>query len=46
MDADGDALAAKQAGATRYCMGAAWREVKDRDMDARNGGRRSWAWKA
>ena len=37
MDADDvlkDALAAKQAGATRYCMGAAWREVKDRDMEA------------
>ena len=25
---------AKQAGATRYCMGAAWRNPKDRDMDA------------
>ena len=29
-----EAQAAKQAGATRYCMGAAWREPKDRDMDA------------
>lgn len=28
-----DASAAKAAGATRYCMGAAWREVKARDMD-------------
>ncbi len=28
-----DAKAAKAAGATRYCMGAAWRDVKDRDMD-------------
>jgi biotin synthase len=25
---------AKERGATRYCMGAAWREPKDRDMDA------------
>ncbi|OWW04114.1 biotin synthase [Rhizobium sp. R72] len=25
---------AKEAGATRYCMGAAWRSPKDRDMDA------------
>lgn len=25
---------AKQAGASRYCMGAAWRNPKDRDMDA------------
>jgi len=24
---------ARDAGATRYCMGAAWREPKDRDMD-------------
>ncbi len=24
---------AKDAGATRYCMGAAWRDLKDRDMD-------------
>lgn len=28
-----EAKRAKQAGATRYCMGAAWREPKDRDMD-------------
>lgn len=27
------ARAAKQAGATRFCMGAAWRSPKDRDMD-------------
>jgi biotin synthase len=26
------ALAAKTAGATRFCMGAAWRSVKDRDV--------------
>ena len=25
---------AKDAGASRYCMGAAWRSPKDRDMDA------------
>ncbi len=25
---------AREAGATRFCMGAAWREPKDRDMDA------------
>lgn len=30
----GEARKAKAAGATRYCMGAAWREPKDRDMDA------------
>lgn len=24
---------AKQSGATRFCMGAAWRELKDRDME-------------
>ncbi|PCI86105.1 MAG: biotin synthase BioB [Hyphomicrobiales bacterium] len=24
---------AKEAGATRYCMGAAWRDLKDRDVD-------------
>lgn len=30
----GEARKAKVAGATRYCMGAAWREPKDRDMDA------------
>jgi biotin synthase len=29
-----EALKAKEGGATRYCMGAAWREPKDRDMDA------------
>ena len=28
-----EARRAKDAGATRYCMGAAWREPKDRDMD-------------
>lgn len=28
------AIAAKQAGATRFCMGAAWRELKDRDVPA------------
>ncbi len=28
------ARAAKASGATRYCMGAAWREPKARDMDA------------
>lgn len=28
------ALAAKEAGATRFCMGAAWRELKDRDLPA------------
>jgi biotin synthase len=28
------AQAAKNAGATRYCMGAAWRELKDRDVPA------------
>lgn len=28
------ALAAKEAGATRFCMGAAWRELKDRDVPA------------
>ena len=26
------ARAAKEAGATRYCMGAAWRDLKDRDV--------------
>jgi len=26
------AVAAKEAGATRFCMGAAWRELKDRDL--------------
>ena len=29
-----EARKAKAAGASRYCMGAAWREPKDRDMDA------------
>lgn len=28
------ARAAKEAGAARFCMGAAWREPKDRDLDA------------
>src|SRR6266568_8619119 len=28
------AAAAKAAGATRFCMGAAWRGPKDRDLDA------------
>jgi len=28
-----DAQAAKAAGATRFCMGAAWRSPKDRDLD-------------
>ena len=28
-----EARKAKDAGATRYCMGAAWREPKERDMD-------------
>jgi len=28
------ALAAKAAGATRFCMGAAWRSPKDRDIEA------------
>lgn len=28
------ARAAKDAGATRFCMGAAWRSPKDRDLDA------------
>src|SRR5215472_3361954 len=27
------ARAAREAGATRFCMGAAWREPKDRDLD-------------
>jgi biotin synthase len=30
----GEARKAKESGATRYCMGAAWRQPKDRDMDA------------
>ncbi|MEX0365058.1 MAG: biotin synthase BioB [Ruegeria sp.] len=29
-----EARKAREAGATRYCMGAAWREPKARDMDA------------
>ena len=29
----GEARAAKTAGASRFCMGAAWREPKDRDLD-------------
>jgi len=28
-----EAAAAKRAGASRFCMGAAWREPKDRDLD-------------
>ena len=28
------ARAAREAGATRFCMGAAWRELKDRDVEA------------
>ncbi len=28
-----DARAAKEGGATRFCMGAAWRSPKDRDLD-------------
>ncbi len=37
MDVDkvvAEAQEAKEGGATRYCMGAAWRGPKDRDMDA------------
>jgi biotin synthase len=37
MDADAviaEAQAAKRAGASRFCMGAAWRNPKDRDLDA------------
>jgi len=29
-----EARRAKEGGATRFCMGAAWREPKDRDLDA------------
>lgn len=29
-----EAKQAKEAGASRYCMGAAWREPKDRDLEA------------
>jgi biotin synthase len=28
------AVAAREAGATRFCMGAAWRQVRDRDLPA------------
>ena len=28
---------AKESGASRFCMGAAWRELKDRDLDAVSG---------
>ena len=28
-----EARAAKAAGASRFCMGAAWRSPKDRDLD-------------
>ena len=40
-----EARRARDAGATRYCMGAAWRSPKARDMDAvvRHGGRRQGA---
>ena len=37
MDVDtvlADARAARDAGASRFCMGAAWRNPKDRDLDA------------
>ena len=37
MDVDAvlaDAKAAKDAGATRFCMGAAWRSPKDKDLEA------------
>jgi biotin synthase len=37
MDAEAvlaEAAAAKRAGASRFCMGAAWRNPKDRDLDA------------
>jgi biotin synthase len=37
MDVDtvlAEARAAKEAGASRFCMGAAWRSPKDRDLDA------------
>lgn len=33
-DVIAQARAARDAGADRYCMGAAWRELKDRDVDA------------
>ena len=40
-----EARAAKAAGASRFCMGAAWRSPKDRDLDAglRHGGGRQGA---
>lgn len=28
------AMAAREAGATRFCMGAAWRQIRDRDLPA------------
>ena len=42
---------AREDGATRFCMGAAWREVRDGkefDARARNGPPRrvAWAWKS
>ena len=42
------ARAAKAAGATRFCMGAAWRSPKDRDVEkvaAMVAGVKGWAWK-
>ncbi|MBT3789560.1 MAG: biotin synthase BioB [Alphaproteobacteria bacterium] len=30
----GEATAARDGGASRFCMGAAWRDLKDRDMEA------------
>jgi biotin synthase len=33
-DVVADAKAAREAGATRFCMGAAWRSPKDKDLDA------------
>ena len=29
-----EARAARDAGASRFCMGAAWREPKDKDLDS------------
>ena len=43
-----EARAAKDAGASRFCMGAAWREPKDKDLDAvceMVEGVRRWGWK-
>ena len=43
-----EARKAKESGATRYCMGAAWRSPKDRDMDqleAMVQGVKVWVWK-